>query len=272
MTNRNWKQPISDRTVTILRDTIKEIPELWMEVYIGPGPESERQPFKEYFAKARCTEAIKPEDADLVVFVGGADVNPAMYGAEKHYSTHFSTDRDKADMKLYSQCYEEGIPMLGVCRGAQLLYVMKGGKLYQDVDGHNSCHSMWDAVNRRVIHRVSSVHHQMVVPDRKLGYEILGDSSAASKRSLDNSRHDDGHKQDIEAFFFRDVCALGIQGHPEYKGFYEFSGWSYEMIQKYILENPDIDLIDNVRRLKPEIRAEREAARKDIIEHSKEYN
>src|SRR3546814_1451063 len=64
----------SDRRVTILRDSKTAYPELWMEVFIGPGPRSETAPFAEYFAKARCTKADTPEEADLVVFVGGADV------------------------------------------------------------------------------------------------------------------------------------------------------------------------------------------------------
>src|SRR3546814_4678677 len=48
----------SDRRVTISRDSKTAYPELWMEVFIGPGPRSETAPFAEYFAKARCTKEI----------------------------------------------------------------------------------------------------------------------------------------------------------------------------------------------------------------------
>ena len=87
MTGFKVTNTTTDRRVTIIRDSKIDYPELWMEVFIGPGPESERQPFKEFFAKARCTEATTPDEADLVVFVGGPDVNPALYGADRDWET-----------------------------------------------------------------------------------------------------------------------------------------------------------------------------------------
>src|SRR3546814_5523779 len=105
--------------------------------------------------------ADTPEEADLVVFVGGADVDPALYGAERHQTTFPDTDQDQRDMELFKTCYENGIPMLGVCRGAQFLNVMHGGKLYQDVDNHVGDHPIYDTQNKRVIHNVSSIHHKM---------------------------------------------------------------------------------------------------------------
>src|SRR3546814_14796091 len=91
-------------------------------------------------------------------------------------------------MELFKTCYENGIPMLGVCRGAQFLNVMPGGKLYQDVDNHVGDHPIYDPQNKRVIPNVSSIHHQMCIETRKGGMEILAASSAASKRRTEGPR------------------------------------------------------------------------------------
>src|SRR5690554_3184603 len=76
------------------------------------------------------------EEADLVCFIGGEDVQPSLYGEHDHPSTHTNPARDEMEEKLFHYCLNEGIPMAGICRGAQFLNVMNGGKLYQDVDNH----------------------------------------------------------------------------------------------------------------------------------------
>lgn len=255
----------ADRRVTIVKDSLLEYPELWMEVFIGPGPENERRPFFEFFAKARCTKADTPETADLVVFVGGSDVNPALYGAQRHETTYFDSAQDEQDMKLFKTCYDLGIPMLGVCRGAQFLHVMHGGKLYQDVDNHVGAHTMYDVRKKKIIHNVSSVHHQMCIANQEGGMELLGDNSGAETRWLDPEKCVVGHRMDVEAYFYRDTCTIGIQGHPEYKGYSQFSQWAYEVLLELVVENPDIDLVDKYRRIKPALLEERKAAKKSLI-------
>jgi len=69
---------------------------------------------------------------DGVVFSGGADVDPALYGAEAHPETDEpQARRDRGEMALLQAALERDVPMLAVCRGVQLLNVARGGDLVQ---------------------------------------------------------------------------------------------------------------------------------------------
>lgn len=246
-----------EHRVLIAKDTALDFPELWLEVWLTGTPFEQKQ-FAEMFARARCYKAKSPETADLVVFAGGEDVNPALYGEMAHSSVHHSESRDKADLDLYKKCYENGIPMFGVCRGFQFLHVMNGGKLYQDVDHHQGQHQMFDKVGRRTINNISSVHHQMVRPFPDM--TVIGHVSRSTKRWTNDNNFLTGPAVDIEAAFYRDTCCLGVQGHPEYRGYAEYTSWCLKMIDKFINENPDLTISDvgRNRRMKPEFMMERE--------------
>ena len=239
------------RKVLVYDPLIFEYPELYLDVYIV-GDSHEQRQFAEMFARSRCSRADSPEEADIVVFTGGADVNPKLYGAEKHPNTHFSDNRDEVDLDVFAKCYDLGIPMFGVCRGAQFLHVMNGGKLYQHVDGHNAPHSMWDCHTNRVITRVSSVHHQMCIKNSSM--QVLGTSHAAQKRWIDPHTVVEGSDADVEAFFYRETCSFGVQGHPEYADFQEFTLWTLHRMNEFFLENPDLYMTEKrVRRIKDDI-------------------
>lgn len=247
-----------DRKVTVIRDTTLEFPELWLEVYTE-GDRSERAAFAEMFARAKCTRAESPTTADLVVFTGGEDVNPIYYNEDRHKSTRCNQSRDLADIALYEQCLSEGIPMFGVCRGAQFLHVMNGGKLFQDVDGHYGDHPIFDVKKKRLIQTVSSVHHQMCIPNREGGMELIADSFKATERWKSLTEKLIGSMSDVEAFFYRDTCCFGVQGHPEYRGYHQYLQWTLQQIQELIVENTDLELRDRVRRMKREVMDERDA-------------
>lgn len=236
--------PINRYKVQFMQEPhVGEYPEMYMTVYVA-GDDSERRKFAELFVKSRCRKADTPQDADLVVFTGGPDVDPLMYGEVKHPSTRCDLIRDKADTELYGLCLEEGIPMLGICRGAQFLHVMNGGKLYQEVDNHYKEHTMWDMKNKRVVKPISSVHHQMCVDNRDGGMEIIAHTGGLSKeRWRNNVDKETNGNLDIEAFFYRATCCIGIQGHPEYRGYPEFALWSMKLLEDLVLGNPDLELV-----------------------------
>jgi len=72
---------------------------------------------------------------DGLVLSGGADLDPASYGAEPHETTtNFKAERDRFELALCRRAIERDMPVLGICRGMQLLNVACGGTLEQDLD------------------------------------------------------------------------------------------------------------------------------------------
>ena len=91
------------------------------------------------------------------MFWGGADINPKLYG-EKNTKSHFSDSADFRDICLYEACVEKGLAAAGICRGAQFLWAMSGGKLMQDIHPLHSTHHIVEG--RGVSFMVNSYHHQ----------------------------------------------------------------------------------------------------------------
>lgn len=116
---------------------------------------------------------------DGIVFSGGEDVTPAWYGESVWNETvHVDTLRDHSDSLLARAALASGKPILAICRGAQLMNVMLGGSLYQDLPtqlGSSVTHSggavnriglAEDGVLREIFGadsiQVNSYHHQAV--------------------------------------------------------------------------------------------------------------
>ena len=78
---------------------------------------------------------------DGLLVTGGADINPARYGQDKNAHTQDSEDlRDGFEDALLTQALKAGLPVLGICRGAQMLNVHLGGTIHQhlpEVVGHD---------------------------------------------------------------------------------------------------------------------------------------
>lgn len=143
-----------------------------------------------------------PEESDIVVFTGGADVDPILYGETPHPETRFDPERDRVSLELYRRAQDRF--KLGICRGAQFLAVMCGSRLYQHVEGHTQPHLIrtyftpeGDSIRN---HRFNSTHHQMIDPGRRLN--ILG--------ICPNS----GPGAEI-AYHYGNNCMM-FQFHPEY--------------------------------------------------------
>ncbi|GAA2007706.1 gamma-glutamyl-gamma-aminobutyrate hydrolase family protein [Nakamurella flavida] len=78
---------------------------------------------------------------DGLVIAGGSDVNPSRYGQDPHPATAgWRDDRDVSELALLNSAEDRGVPVLGICRGMQLLAVQAGGTLHQhlpDLVGHD---------------------------------------------------------------------------------------------------------------------------------------
>jgi putative glutamine amidotransferase len=69
---------------------------------------------------------------DGLILTGGGDLDPASYGAQQHPRTgRVSPERDQAELELLADALAAGLPVLGICRGLQLLNVARGGTLRQ---------------------------------------------------------------------------------------------------------------------------------------------
>lgn len=71
---------------------------------------------------------------DGLILTGGSDINPLKYGEEpKRKLGHVSNERDSFEFYLLEQAIKNNIPILGICRGIQIINVFSGGSLYQDI-------------------------------------------------------------------------------------------------------------------------------------------
>ena len=154
---------------------------------------------------------------DGVLFGGGDDIDPKRYGEEiKFDSVETTPERDVFELALAELLKNDKRPILGICRGAQLLNVAFGGTLYQHIDGHRQDER--GALNLRaakvtegtLLHelageseiKTNSFHHQ-AVKDVAPGFTVA-------------ARADDGTVEAIEPTERTERFFLAVQWHPEY--------------------------------------------------------
>ena len=155
---------------------------------------------------------------DGIMFTGGSDVDPALYGESPHPTTHVKPERDTAEMMLMRAAIAEGLPMLGICRGIQLMAVAYGGRLHQhlpDVLGHHG---------HRPLHGPKFGEHAVRLRPGSRAAGILGDAVMV------NSFHHQGvadpgrlaatgwSPEDDLIEVVEDPAlpfAIGVQWHPE---------------------------------------------------------
>jgi len=191
--------------------------------------------------------ANKLEDADLVVFTGGHDVSPYLYGDSKHPLSSCSSPRDNKEQDTFTKAYIMSIPMVGICRGAQFLNVMNNGLMLQHVDNHSigGTHRMLTKEGREL--NVTSTHHQLMIPNEG---EIIGWSAGLVQTYETGGklnrleitkpfRQQGGFVIEPEVVYWERTGALGVQYHPEYMN-PDSDGWLYfqELLKRYIFNEP----------------------------------
>lgn len=164
----------------------------------------------------------KVESIYLGLLTGGADVSPEKYGEKAHPTTQINRLRDELETNfIYTITNMYGYPILGICRGAQLLTVENGGKLVQNIDGHFGSHRMV-VPDFKVGIEITSDHHQMMLPYNL--YEDKYKLLAWSENNL-SATYENGKQEQIkmpanwvepEIIYFPYSRSLAIQGHPEY--------------------------------------------------------
>jgi putative glutamine amidotransferase len=170
--------------------------------------------------------ATDPDQAldmvDALMLAGGADVDPGSYGAERHPLTA-DTDRqrDVFEIALARRALERDMPLLGICRGMQILNVARGGTLHQDLPellGHEH--------HRRILGTFDGADHDVRLEPGSLAARAAGEELHATK-----SHHHQGVDRPGEGLRVtgrsvlddlpeaieepRNRFALGVQWHPE---------------------------------------------------------
>jgi putative glutamine amidotransferase len=159
---------------------------------------------------------------DGLIMVGGADIDPAAYGADADPQTRGTVpERDRFELALAGAALERDLPLLGICRGMQLMNVARGGTLIQHLpndlghEDHRRSLGSWENADHDVrlaagslaeraagerIHATKSHHHQGVdrIGD---GFEVTG---WATIDDLPEAIEDPSRR-----------FALGVQWHPE---------------------------------------------------------
>jgi putative glutamine amidotransferase len=156
---------------------------------------------------------------DGLAMAGGADIDAHRYGAEPHETADVPrTERDASELGLYLRARELGMPVLGICRGLQIMAVAHGGSLHQNVPD----------VPGTTVHRERPGHfvdHRASCVDGTLAASVFGTDPIVVNSShhqavdstgslLVSARAEDGTVEvceDPTAAF-----VLGVQWHPEH--------------------------------------------------------
>ncbi len=189
-------------------------------------------------------EEVLDQAADAIdglLLTGGQDINPALYGAERHPNAgENSLLLDRMEESLLEKMLERDKPVLGICRGIQFLNVYFGGTLYQDVESelkqeHHQDHPydhFWhlvditpgtplsDILGKKDI-EVNSIHHQ-AVRDVAPPLKVM----ATTEQGLVEGLYLPGKKY-----------VLGIQWHPEYM--YNTDENSRKLFQSFVEASAD---------------------------------
>ncbi len=176
------------------------------------------------------------EEADLVLFEGGEDISPEVYGQKAHKLTTPSKSRDAVEVLMYDKAVELKKPILGICRGAQLIAAKQPlGMLVQHQPNPYSTHSIKTFDGRELT--ISSSHHQAMFPFNmpKNDYKIIGWTEGMLKFHEGAGAVEMAPPVECEIVFFPKANALGIQGHPEWmnkEG--ETCIWLRELLDKFL--------------------------------------
>ncbi|WP_027340819.1 gamma-glutamyl-gamma-aminobutyrate hydrolase family protein [Halonatronum saccharophilum] len=159
---------------------------------------------------------------DALLLSGGQDISPHYYNnVATPYLGEVDSLRDKWEIKLFKLAYEENIPVLGICRGMQLINVAQGGTLYQDIveeynkkaihipEGCNECY-VYHSINFKEpcnLCGFSSAkkfdvnsHHHQAIKDLAPGFKVIAETKGKIIEAIESMDKD---------FIF------GVQWHPE---------------------------------------------------------
>ena len=164
------------------------------------------------------------DDLDGILFSGGGDINPLLLGEEPLPQLHsVCPQRDEGELFLAREAFHRQIPMLGICRGIQLMAAALGGKVYQDIGLSPS--SGKGAIKHSQDMPREFASHSVRIEEGSLLHSIIGSDtlavnsfhhqavSEAGPHLRVSAMSPDGIIEAIESSEYKAV--LGVQWHPE---------------------------------------------------------
>jgi len=159
---------------------------------------------------------------DGLILAGGADIDPAAYGAERHPETKGTVpERDTFELALTRRALERDIPLLGVCRGMQVMNVARGGTIEQHLPDSHGHHE-----HRRVLGTFDDADHDVRLTEGSLAHRVAGEVVHATKSHHHQGVGALGDGFKVTGWAVMDDLpeamedpdrrfALGVQWHPE---------------------------------------------------------
>jgi putative glutamine amidotransferase len=164
-------------------------------------------------------------DCDGLLLTGGVDVEPAIYGEDRHPTVETDETRDEYELALAREALQRDLPVLAICRGAQVLNVAAGGTLIQDIPS-----SMPGAAEHQVSQPKNAVAHDVHVEAGTGLAQLLERKLDRAGTIAVNSRHHQSVKQVAPEFVVSATApdgvieaiekpaapfCIGVQWHPE---------------------------------------------------------
>lgn len=151
---------------------------------------------------------------DGLVLPGGGDITPELFGAVNQGSRDIDTRLDRLQLEALDAFLEAGKPVLGICKGLQVINVYFGGTIIQDLPEHSRLVHAYDNGDKIHVTKaakgtfpeqlygktpvVNSAHHQ--------GVHVVGDGLLVAQYSRDFV---------VEALYHEKLAVIGVQWHPE---------------------------------------------------------
>lgn len=234
-------KPKKEENMSMLTDLIKGKQKELVKVFIVHHGRSRGSEYSKWIDADPFMRTVKtPDEADVLVFTGGADISPAIYHQPAHAKTYSSMDRDRHEIAMF--CMGLDKLKVGICRGAQLLNALSGGSIIQHVEGHASGPHNIELMreNGAILRNVPSTHHQMMLPSPNVEDRVIlalakddddknnfitnpmkkyvPEVMARQKWPfLNRYRASDFNPltQDLEIVFYSSTRSLCVQSHPE---------------------------------------------------------